>query len=349
MTHPDIKTAVTSTDVAVAADMSQSTVSLILSGKAAGRVSEATRARVIRVSGALGYRPNAAARHLREGRTNTIGLFIPGLGFPFFADVAAGIDDVLAEHALTVFVATTENDAGRQDLLAEALDAHNFDGLVLCSVAEPTAETLRHFAGRLVAIENQPKGAPAVLIDRRHSADVRLDHLIALGHRRIAHLGGMGTKTTYRIARKELQAAARRAGITLDDRHLGEVQDISLPHAVAAATGILTAKPRPTAILCDDAIIAAGIYAAAADLGLRIPDDVSVIAEGDSDWAQTLRPPLTTVALPGRELGRVAAHLLVRLLAGDPVPSRSVVNAPLIVRDSTALAHHDPVKRRPRA
>jgi LacI family transcriptional regulator len=265
-------------------------------------------------------------------------LFIPGLGFPFFADVAAGIEDVLAQRGLTVLVGTTENDAGRQDLLAEALNANNFDGLVLCSVAEPTHEALHHFRGRLVAIENQPKGAPTVLVDRRRSAELRLAHLLALGHRRIGHLGGIGTKTTYRIARREIQAAADRAGVTLAPRHLADVEDISLRHALAAAGGLLATKPRPTAVVCDDPILAAGVYGAAAEVGLSVPEDVSVIAEGDSDWSPALRPPLTTVALPGREMGQVAARLLTRLLQGERVANRTVIDGPLIVRESTAPA-----------
>ncbi|MGF7234213.1 MAG: LacI family DNA-binding transcriptional regulator [Frankia sp.] len=323
----------TAADVAALAGVSQPTVSLVLAGKATGRVSARTQERILDACKKLGYQPNAAARQLRQGRSNTIGMFVPALGFQFFAHVLEGVQSVAIRRGFTVVVGVTDNDHDRQDQLSRVLGAQELDGLLLCAVAEPTPDAIARFTDRLVALENLPAGVPAVCFDHQATAGTVVDHLMGLGHVEIAHLGGMQDKTTYALAREAYRATLAHRGMTVT---AGEVANISVAAATNAAHPLLARRPRPTAIICDDATIAAGVYQAAEDLGLRIPADLSVVSATHDDWAAVLRPSLTTVSLPSVELGVRGAELLLARLSGAQTELRTVLPTSLVVRNSTA-------------
>jgi DNA-binding LacI/PurR family transcriptional regulator len=322
-------TRVTSVDVAERAGVSQSTVSLVFSGKGQGRVSEATQDNVRRCARELGYRPNLAAQALRLGTSRAVALLVPDITNPFFARVLRGAQRAAQTAGYTVALIDTGNDRRWEAQSFQALRAGPVDGYLLFEVMPPEGlERDEH----VVLIESRAPRRSSVLFDSGGGARAAFEHLVELGHRRIGHLASAFDAPTF-----DLRNAARRAVLTeagLDpDEQPRATTDITIDAARDAAGPLLDA--RPTAVFCDDDIIAAGFYLAARERGLRIPGEVSVIGFDDMDFARVLEPPLTTVALDAELLGSTAFELLEARLAGRRTPSQTVLPAELVVRGST--------------
>ena len=321
---------VTSVDVARRAGVSQSTVSLVFSGKGRGRVSEATQERVRRCARELGYRPNVAAQALRLGRSRAVALLVPDVTNPFFSRVLRGAQRAAQAAGYTVALVDTANDRRWEEQSFEALRAGPVDGYLLFEVTAPEA------LGRdqhVVLMETEAPGRPSVRFDAEGGAAAGFEHLIELGHRRIGHLAAAFDAPTFNAR----ETARRRvlAGAGLDpDNQPRTLTPITIDDAREAA-GTLLAE-QPTAVFCDDDIIAAGLYLATRERGLDIPGDVSVIGFDDMDFARVLHPPLTTVELDAELLGASAFELLEARMAGRRVRRRIVLPAELLVRGSTA-------------
>jgi LacI family repressor for deo operon, udp, cdd, tsx, nupC, and nupG len=328
---------VTSVDVARHLGVSQSTVSLALSGSA--KVSEATRRRVLDACRELDYRPTAAGRRLRTGRSHTIGLFVPKLGYEVFDRILTGVRAGLASTEgprWSVLVGATDNDLTEQESLTAAIGAHDFDGLILAAVSEPAVRPLTSFTGPLVGIETAPPGAPRRSYDLDRLAAALLDLLRAAGHRRIAHLTALPAKTSFALARQALQNAATVAGLgaplTLD------ASDVTIEAGLAAVAPLfdLPRENRPTAVVCDDSHLAASVYLAAERRGLRVPRDVSVVTSHLDDVGRTLRPALTGAIRPAEAVGELAARALLDLLDGARVEPEVLLACELVLGESVA-------------
>ena len=323
-------TRVTSVDVAQRAGVSQSTVSLVFSGKGRGRVSAATQEKVRRVARELGYRPNVAAQALRLGSSRAVALLVPDVTNPFFARVLRGAQRAAQEAGYTVALVDTGNDRRWEEQSFEALRAGPVDGYLLFEVSAPEALGADQ---HVVLMEAEAAGRPSVRFDAEGGAAAGFQHLIDLGHRRVAHLAAAFDAPTF-----DLREAARRSVLAeagLDpDAQPRVTTDITIDAARDAAGPLLDQEP--TAVFCDDDIIAAGFYLAARERGLRIPDDVSVIGFDDMDFARVLSPPLTTVALDAELLGSTAFEQLNARMAGRRVRAKTVLPAELVVRGSTA-------------
>jgi DNA-binding LacI/PurR family transcriptional regulator len=321
---------VTSIDVARDAGVSQSTVSLVLSGKARGRVSEATQERVRRSARDLGYRPNVAAQALRLGASRAVALLVPDITNPFFSRVLRGAQRAAQAAGYTVALVDTANDRRWEEQSFEALRAGPVDGYLLFEVSRPEALGPGQ---HVVLMETEAPRCPSVRFDAEGGAAAAFRHLLELGHRRIGHLAAAFDAPTF-----QLREAARRR--VLADAGLDPgaqpraVTPIAIDEARDAAGPLLT--ERPTAVFCDDDIIAAGLYLAARESGVRIPGELSVIGFDDMDFARVLDPPLTTVALDGEQLGASAFELLEARMAGRRARRRVVLPAELLVRGSTA-------------
>ena len=321
----------TSRDVAQAAGVSQSTVSLVLGGKWTGRVSPATARAVEETAARLGYRPNAAARNLRLGTTRTVLLVIPTITAPFFGPVYIGAARVAADHGFGVVVYPPE-DARPADPGASPFDVQAIDGIIASSM---TPDALRGF-GRtpVVMLDSGPSAGAAPTVDFAVEDGMRsvVAHLAGLGHRRFGHLAAAVDEWTFR-ARGD--AAAR----AVDGLHGGslvrESGAIDVDSAKAAAGRLLDRTDRPTALICDDDLLAAGVYKAARARGLEIPRDLSVTGFDDVELARALEPELTTVRLPARELGERGMLALLDLLEGGR-PEPRPLPVELVVRASTA-------------
>jgi DNA-binding LacI/PurR family transcriptional regulator len=321
---------VTSVDVARRAGVSQSTVSLVFSGKGPGRVSDATQERVRRCARELGYRPNVAAQALRLGQSRAVALLVPDVTNPFFSRVLRGAQRAAQAAGYTVALVDTANDRRWEEQSFEALRAGPVDGYLLFEVSAPEALGPDQ---RTVLMEAEAPGRPSVRFDAEGGAAAAFQHLVDLGHRRIAHLAATFDAPTF-----HLREAARRRVLTdagLDpDAQPRVTTAIDIDEARLAAGPLL--DEQPTAVFCDDDLIAAGLYLAVRERGLRIPDDLSVIGFDDMDFARVLEPPLTTVALDAELLGASAFELLERRMAGRRTRRRIVLPAELLVRGSTA-------------
>ncbi|WP_035846529.1 LacI family DNA-binding transcriptional regulator [Kitasatospora azatica] len=320
----------TGRDVAQLAGVSQATVSLVFSGGEAGhRVSAGTRERVLEAARGLGYRPQAAGRQLRLGRSGMAMLAVPNLQGPFFGRVLEGVHEEAARHGLDVVVSSGWSAA----TLAEAATSSRFDGLLICSPDDSQLGALPS-GTPAVFLDADPAaagGAPTVELDLAGGMAAAVAHLGALGHRRLGRLRSTHSAHTFRVR----QAAFERAAAGFEVLEYGVSLNRGETAARAAAAELLGRPDRPHAVVCDDDVVASGLYQAAADLGLRIPEDVSVVGIDNIAVAALLTPPLTTVDLPGEQLGRVGIAALAELLAGRPAASVAPLETSLIVRSST--------------
>ncbi|MER5963065.1 LacI family DNA-binding transcriptional regulator [Streptomyces sp. NPDC002057] len=305
----------TSRDVARVAGVSQATVSLVLGDKWRGRVSERTAGAVREAARGLGYRPNLAARNLRLGRTRTALLVVPALTNEFFARVYTGAATVAARHGFGVVLYPSPDGVGpARDPFASARAA--LDGVIASSMASDALKAFRGTDLPLVMLDSDPADSAAaahVNLDIADGMRQVTGHLLALGHRRFVHLASAVPSWTFDVRAAALAGAL--AGVSV--RTVRAPLDV---HGAMAATELALAAPgpRPTAVVCDDDILAAGACKALRRLGLRVPEDVSVTGFDDLALATAVEPELTTVALPAERIGERGMAALLAVLAGEP-------------------------------
>ncbi|MGW1200273.1 LacI family DNA-binding transcriptional regulator [Streptomyces sp. NPDC002536] len=326
----------TSRDVARAAGVSQATVSLVMGDKWRGRVSERTAETVRTAARELGYRPNLAARNLRLGRTRTALLVVPALTNEIFARVHTGAARVAAEHGAGVLLYPSPDGTGpARDPFASA--RATLDGVIASSMAADALDALRDGGLPLVMLDSDPKHPEA-------SATVNLDiadgmrqvahHLLDLGHRHFGHLAADVDSWTFRVRARALADTLRPVpGATVVRT---ETATLDVTAGRQAAERALTGPgPRPTALVCDGDVLAAGACKAARRLGLRVPEDVSVTGFDDLSLATAVEPELTTVRLPAEAVGEAGMRALMAVLDGR-TPTADALPVHLVTRGSTA-------------
>ena len=322
-------TRVTSVDVAQQAGVSQSTVSLVFSGKGRGRVSAATQEKVRRVARELGYRPNVAAQALRLGSSRAVALLVPDVTNPFFARVLRGAQRAAQAAGYTVALVDTGNDRRWEEQSFEALRAGPVDGYLLFEVMPPEGLAADE---QVVLIESRAPRRSSVRFDSEGGAEAAFRHLLELGHRRIGHLAADFDAPTFHLREDARRRVLSAAGLDPDALPRAVTQ-ITIDDARDAAGPLL--DEGPTAVFCDDDIVAAGLYLAARERRLRIPRDLSVVGFDDMDFARVLDPALTTVALDAELLGATAFALLEERMGGARPRRPVVLPAELVVRGST--------------
>ncbi|MFF3828198.1 LacI family DNA-binding transcriptional regulator [Streptomyces griseus] len=325
----------TSRDVARAAGVSQATVSLVLGGKWPGRVSETTAQRVRDAAAEIGYRPNLAARSLRLGRTRTALLVVPALTNEFFARVYAGAAELAAEHGFGVVLYPSIDGTGpARDPFASARAA--LDGVIASSMAADALGALHGADLPLVMLDSDPSDTgPAAHVNLDIADGMRqvTGHLLGLGHRRFLHLASAVDTWTFAVRAGALHDALGEAG-DATVRTVRAPLDVRAGREVAEQA-LSALGERPTAIICDDDILAAGACKAARRLGLRVPDELSVTGFDDLALATALEPELTTVRLPAERVGERGMEALLAVLDGRPA-ERDGLPVRLVVRGSTA-------------
>jgi DNA-binding LacI/PurR family transcriptional regulator len=320
----------TSIDVARCAGVSQSTVSLVFSGKGRGRVSEATAERVRECARELGYRPNVAAQALRLGASRAVALLVPDMTNPFFSKVLRGAQRAAAAAGYIVILVDTQNDRHWESQSFEALRSGPVDGYLLFEVTAPEALGPDE---NVVLMETEAPRRPSVRFDGEGGAASAFEHLVELGHRRIGHLAAAFRALTFEHREQSRRHVLADAGLDPDEQPRA-LTPISIEDARINAGPLLDQEP--TAVFCDDDVIAAGMYLAARERGIGIPHELSVIGFDDMEFARVLDPPLTTVALDAELLGSTSFELLELRLNGKRTRKRVVLPAELLVRESTA-------------
>ncbi|WP_324670050.1 LacI family DNA-binding transcriptional regulator [Geochorda subterranea] len=305
-------------DVARRAGVSISTVSRVLGGSAP--VSAELRARVMQAVEELGYRPNAHARGLRLGRTGIIGLLVPDVSNPFFGELARVIEVSASRAGYNVLLCNSQNEAARERQYLDLLQSQRVDGLlvVASSLQRSDLERFGRATGaRVVAMDRKIEGfeGPWVGSDPLPGCREAVEHLVALGHRRIGIVRGpVGV-----LASEERYQAMVRA---LEERGLSPSRawtwagEYTFETGARAGARLARCRPgeRPTAVICGSELAAFGLIQAVEEAGLRVPDDLSVVGYDNTPFSAVCRPPLTVIAQPIERIGQVATRTLLRLL-----------------------------------
>ncbi|NJD27002.1 MAG: LacI family transcriptional regulator [Chloroflexi bacterium] len=329
-----------SRDVAALAGVSTTTVSFVLNDRVEARISPATRKRVLDAAAQLGYSPHAAARGLAGGRSHTVGLVLRQSPEQVAEDallpeILRGITSAARAGGFRVLV---EPSGIRNGDYGDLIRSNRADGLIISGPRTDDA-VLRSLAAQGAPIILQgaleEASAPSVDVDNVAAAREAVEHLLGLGHRRIACV--TNAPLSYTAARERLDGyrlALRTAGIELDDRLVAEA-DYSAASGRSAMARLLEADGLTAVFVASD-VVALGAMAAIREAGRRIPDDISVVGFDDIPLAAYFDPPLTTVRLPAHDLGRAVGAALLDRIAGRPVQARTVLPTELVIRSSTA-------------
>lgn len=333
---PGAKRTATITRVAARAGVSIATVSRTFADPLS--VSEALRGRVYEAARALNYRASRAARALRVGTSQTVGVVIPDLQNPFFTGVVRGIDLVLQAAGYTLLLSNADEDAAREHKMLETLLADGVAGIIFVPINQGRGSYAQLLAPpvQAVAVDRLPVNlhADLVTVDNIEGTRLGVDHLVALGHRRVALLGGPSRHSTAIERDQGYRQALRAAGLALR-AELVYRGDFREPGGYQGMTALLAVRPRPTAVFVANNLMTLGALRALHEAGLRIPDDMALVGFDDVPWATSLNPPLTAVSQPSQEIGSTAADLLLDRLARPERTVRHVIlQTRLIVRAS---------------
>ncbi len=342
-------------DVAAAAGVSRATAARALGSY--GRVSDETRDKVAAAAARLRYRPNTLARSMITGTTQTIGVVVADIDLSFFARAVRGIADTAKAAGLEVLLANSDEDEGKERAAVGVLLEKRVDGLIVSPAASHGSSHLVDLVGRGLPLVLLDRGSAevecdVVCVDNQRAAQNATSHLLRLGHRRLAIVieresslpaadlataapGPAGAMTST-LRELGWGAALRAAGLEPSEDLIWRA---AYDRSEAARTTVagLAQDERPTAILATDETMSLGVLDAITGSGLRVPEDVSVVAFDDAAWTTVLRPPLTVVAQPVYELGALAARRLIARIGGDEGPPEvAMLDTRFILRGSTA-------------
>lgn len=324
----------TSVDVARAAGVSQTTVSLVFSGRAAGRVSDRTRERVERAAERLGYAPNDSARVLRGGRPRVIALAVPNVLNEYFSAVLVGGEQAAREAGLAVLLMDTSAEAGWVESMIGMNKAGLFAGAIVYGEPPETTARLTDEVEHLVFVEcPQTHGRPSVDLDIADGMRQVAEHLHALGHRRVGYAHASMERETFRLRARYLAGELEHRGIGIGPAHR-YTSGFAIDEATERAVDFLR-NTDVTAVFCDDDLLAAALYRACGRIGRTVPDDLSIVGFNDVALTRYLSPEATSVAIPSDAVGDRAVRMLIEDIGGTP-PTSFTVPLALRVRGSTA-------------
>ena len=331
-------------DIALKAKVSHSTVSRALQNSPV--INRETAEKIRSIAGELGYRASAVARGLATSKTRTVGLVVTTIADPFVAGVVAGIEDAANANGYSVVLANSHADPEREMMVVRSFAERRVDGVIVTAsrVGALYVPMLSKMRVPIVLVNNQHPGefTHSVMIDNLEASAHATDHLIHLGHRRIAYLGdryGHQSDTErfggYRQALDEADLPFRPELVVHGD---------GKPEGGIEAMGrLLALAVPPTAVFCYNDMTALGALRRIRVSGLRVPDDISLVGFDDLYIAQYTDPPLTTVRQPKRQMGRLAMEVLLRLLQGSQSEHTIRVPGELVGRESAAA----PKERQP--
>lgn len=327
-------------DVASAAGVDPSTVSRVLRDDSGHRVSAETLARIRSAAQSLGYRPNPNARGLRMARSMALGFVVPQLDNPVFSDSVLSAERAARERGYSMLLMHVSADVADAKIYSTFAESHRIDGLIVAAQESDSqlVDELSRVRIPTVVLNRQVPGMPNfVALESESAARTVVEHLLRLGHRRIAHLTGNPVGFNGRQRLKGYTSALEAAGLKVEKRLLAEAGYTFNGGADAMSRILSQPGARPTAVFAATLLSAAGAMSVLHQAGLLIPAQISVAAVHDGRLAQLLHPPLTTVGLPVAEMGRRAAYGLVDMINGKR-KSITELLAPesLVVRGSTA-------------
>lgn len=342
-THTPIRRKVTLVDIATACDVSRATVSLVL--RNSPLVNKHTRARVQAELQRQGYIYNRAAANLRKRTSSSVALVLNDLGNPFFAEFAAGVDEVVGSAGFVTLLGSTGESSSRQQAVLSSLMEHGPGGIILSPAEDSDAASVMDAVGAQMPVllfnrelgGDMPESAhwDLLAMDNAHGARLATEHLIAQGHTRIAFFGGHAKSSSCRQRRAGFLEAMKAAGLKVPAQRLVESAPTRLEAAQACAS-LFKHGTAPTAAVCYNDAVALGLMLGLAQRGLQPGRDFAVTGFDDIGEAAMVSPSLTTVSSAPRERGRQAAQMLLdRLRDPQEQGERTIVPVKLVIRDSS--------------
>lgn len=312
----------TISQIATAAGVSIPTVSKVLNGRL--DVSSATREHIEQIIEEYGFVRNRAARALRNGKTGLVDIVLPRLDDDYFLPILQGAEQVVKEAGARLVLTSTHYETDEEFQWIDAVTDRSTDGILLVLPSDEALQRLSEHNIPFVVIHNQSTNIPSVTITSWEGGFTATSHLISLGHRRIGYIGKDG---------KAMDAIKRFAGYrtALEVASLPIDPELQRPGAFTTESGyeetkaLMALKEPPTAIFAGNDHHAIGVYRALYELGITIPDQVSVIGFDNLAYTEVMNPALTTVNIPRMELGRTATTMLLHLIAGEQLDANLVV------------------------
>jgi LacI family transcriptional regulator len=328
-------------EVARVAGVSTASVSRFLAGQPIRRANEVREA-----IDALGYQPSRVARSLKSGRHDSVGVIVPDITNPYFAALVKGIERELRSHGLQVILGNSDEDAERERSLVDDL-AQRTDGIIMAPFAEydEAPSTLARAGVPLVLVDRETTAdqqLDRVLVDNASGVEQAVDHLVALGHTHIGAISGPLVSSPGRSRHEAFLASLERHGLPLDESVL-RVSDFRDSGGHRAMSEIWRAARRPTAVFVANNLMTMGALTALRELGVRLPDELSLVGFDDVPLGALLDPPLTAVSRPDVEQGATAGRLLLERLgpeAADRPARRITMPVEMVVRGSTGPVPH---------
>ena len=332
-------------DVAGAAGVHPGTASKALNPESRHLVAAETVKRVLEIATKMNYQPNSMARGLRTKRSYTVGFMVPDLINPLFPPIVRGVEEVLGPAGLSALIVNTDNDPQREMQLFNTLVNRRCDGFILATAFrnDPVVKEIvkRKIPAVLVNRLTETQLLPAVVGDEAIEVREAIDHLVKLGHRRIAHIAGPQNLSTGYIRLHAFKEVIKEAGLVEADCPTVVSAGYNEGAGTEAIAKLLARPgPRPTAILAANDQLAIGVIDGLKAAGLNCPRDISVIGFNDIPMMDRIHPRLTTFALPKHQMGVEAAEILRAWIEGETAPEPKIVylRCPLVIRESTGPA-----------
>ncbi|MDL2407152.1 LacI family DNA-binding transcriptional regulator [Rhizobium calliandrae] len=332
---------VTVIDIAHAADVSKSTVSLVLQGSPL--VNEATRAKVNAVIRELGYVYNRGAANLRQAKSKIVGIVVNDLTNSFFAELAVGVDMVVQSAGYVQFLSNTGESIDRQREVVASMREHGISGLIVSPARGTDAADFKPLTNAgipvVIVVRNIPGAKVSSLVsDNFAGASAAVEHLVGLGHRRISFMGGFANTAVFAERLGGYRDALAKAGITFDDELVVATAPSRAGGVEAVGRAMLLAD-KPTAAVCFNDAVAFGVCDGLRARRLEPGVDFAVVGFDDVIEAESAVPALTTISVDPQGMGRRAAQLLLKQINSGKVEAEAIVSAVrLVVRQSSGLA-----------
>ena len=337
-----MKKSVTIKDIANLCKVSIATVSRVINHNPKG-VGEATILRIRKVIEEMDYHPNSVARSMVTKESRTIGLVIPDVRNPFFSELARGVEDVCNDYSYGCFLCNTDGNLEKENEYIRLLRGRVVDGLLFSTQnnAEFNPAFLefqrRRFPFCFIEryVDEMPT-TPGVFFDNRRGAEELTEFMIAKGHRRIAYISGP-LSTRNAVMRKEgFLAAMGRHGLTIDDSLIREGNYRFNGGYLALERLLAGGEPRFTGLIAGNDLMALGAFQGLSERGYRVPEDISIAGFDNISYPPVLRPLITTIEIPGYELGKCAAEMLFKLVKGESLECTRRIFEP-VLRDKGSV------------
>jgi len=323
-------------DVAKLAGVHPSTVSRVINNDS--RISEKTKEKVLLIINKLGYTPNAIARGLKTKRTYTLGMLIPDITNPFFAEIARGVEDAASKNNFNVILCNTDDKLKKERTYLQILRGKRVDGFILGTAHIKDKSILelekKKFPYILVSRNIEGLEKNCIIVDDIEGGKIATEYLIKLGHRQIAHITGPLQTRSALNRLKGYQLALKKYEIEYRDELVGE-GDFKIKGGYQIMKRFLKLSEPPAAIFAANDLLALGAMQAIQKKNFHIPEDFSVVGFNDIELASFVYPALTTVRQPMLEMGAIAVKMLLKIIEEGEFNQRKIVLKPkLIIRDS---------------